>query len=163
MKRITSEEMRYKVPKVKNRFIAAHAKFIIACALFAVISIILFASFAYIAESRKLEPKRAFVFTCDVQDIDACNKVADKFTQTAEIYFAKYDEQFAYNNEKCSFDFSCVCNTEFKIEIDENTALVLFKNNRSSYYDYTFEKLELSNGALSAEQVEQIVREILTK
>ena len=60
MKRITSEEMRYKVPKVKNRFIAAHAKFIIACALFAVISIILFASFAYIAESRKLELKRAF-------------------------------------------------------------------------------------------------------
>ena len=56
-----------------------------------------------------------------------------------------------------------MCNTEFKIEIDENTALVLFKNNRSSYYDYTFEKLELSNGALSAEQVEQIVREILTK
>lgn len=162
MKQITTEEMRYKVPKVKNRFIAAHMSFIIICAIVTAITVILFASFLYVSESRKLEPKPAIIFTCEVTDIDACNRISDKFTQTVEIYFAKYDEQFE-NTKENSYDFSCVSSAVGNETLDENVALVVFKNDRGSFLRYFFKEFELTNAALTSQQVEEIVRRLLTQ
>ena len=162
MKQITTEEMRYKVPKVKNRFIAAHIKFIAVCAVIAAIAVILFASYLYITEIRKLEPKRAFVFVCDVQNIDECNKIAAKFSNTVEIYFAKYDEQFTSSKEN-SFNFSAVTNTLGDYEPEANTAVIIFNSNRKSSYYYSYEYFGLTESPLTAEQIEKIVREMITR
>ena len=152
------EEMRYKVPKVKNRFIQTHAKLIIICAIVVATLIMLSFSYVLIRQSYMLEPRTTILLFCEVDDYDAAKAQADKYGELFNIYFVKYVDDF--DNGKGGYDFSrfgTYVNSDYFQYKDDLVAIVIpsrsYGNRKIRFTDVGQRK----NAVLNAATVEEVI------
>ena len=152
------EEMRYKVPKVKNRFIQTHAKLIVICAIILATLIMLSFSYVLIRQSYMLEPRTTILLFCEVDDYDAAKTQADKYGELFNIYFVKYVDDFTDENGKYDFSrFGTYVNSDYFQYKDDLVAIVIpsrsYGNRKIRFTDIEQKK----NAILDASTVEDLI------
>lgn len=169
--RISSEEMRYKVPGVCNRFWQVHARFIVLSALLCAVTIILACSYILVQGLRKMEPKMSFIFFCTVEDSEQVQRVVDKYASTVDVYFAEYDSRFvpkatAENDEIAdTYDFSF-----FGTFMEESYStphadmmFVVLQPDLSEGLAYLYKEFDYASGdTLRTDDIDRIIGEVLS-
>lgn len=152
------ETMRYKVPKVKNRFIQTHLKLIVICAIILATLVMLSFSYVLIRQSYMLEPRTTILLFCEVNDYDEAKAQADKYGELFNVYFVKYVDDF--DNGKGGYDFSrfgTYVNSDYFQYKDNLVAIVIpsrsYGNRKISYTDIEQNK----NAILDATTVEELI------
>ena len=152
------ETMRYKVPKVKNRFIQTHWKLIVICAVIVATLIMLSFSYVLIRQSYMLEPRTTILLFCEVNDYDEAKAQADKYGELFNIYFVKYTDEFTDENGK--YDFSRLgtyVNSDYFQYKDDLVAIVIpsrsYGNRKIRFTDIEQKK----NAILDAATVEELI------
>lgn len=159
------ETMRYKVPKVKNRFVQTHIKLIVICAVICAVIILLSVSYVIIRQSYLLEPKTTILLFCEVDDIDLAQQQLAKYKDVFNIYFVRHEsdlqgEDEPYNLSIFGDDISSKYNTP------EGSVLALgIPASGASAKELTFAKASLQNGAVvgynQVDDIIMLVRDLL--
>ena len=150
------EEMRYKVPKVKNRFIQTHIKLILICAMVAAVLILLAFSYALIHQSYILEPKTTVLLFCEVENYEETQNRLSKYEDLFKIVFVKYEVEF---DEEDGYDFSGFgSRISEKYATPSNSVLAVVIPPISLPTEFSFGDVELSSGAtLDANTVDDVI------
>ena len=142
----TIETMRYKVPKVKNRFLQTHLKLIVICAVVAAVLIMLAFSYVIIYQSYVLRPKATILLFCEVANLDEAQSQLSKYDDLFNGYLVRYEADF---NDEGAYDLS-----EFGSSIAEKYATpnatllaVMITPSGITTKEFTFKDAELSTGA----------------
>ena len=144
------ETMRYKVPKVKNRFIQTHIKLIVICAVICAVIILLSVSYVIIRQSYLLEPKTTILLFCEVDDIDNVQEQLSKYKDVFNIYFVRYESDL--QGEDGSYNLSIFGDDvakDYNKPSNSLLALVLPASGGSPL-EITYSKLSLESGVTIA-------------
>lgn len=152
------ETMRYKVPKVKNRFVQTHIKLIVICALICAVIILLSVSYVIIRQSYLLEPKTTILLFCEVDDIDKAQEQLAKYKDVFNIYFVKYESDL--QGEDGTYNLSIFGDdVASKYGTPSSSVLALgLPASGASAKELTFYKASLEEGSVvSADAIDSIV------
>ncbi|MCM1220939.1 MAG: hypothetical protein NC548_41280 [Lachnospiraceae bacterium] len=163
---LTIEEMRYKVPKVCNRFWQVHTRFILSCFVITCVAILISLSVVTVKGIQRLAPNPTIVFFCTIEEYDSVSNELKKYQESIDLFFVEYDHRFDSSSEsKTLYDF-----TELGGDMsnynnpDKSVLCVALKATQSFLRQYTYESFDLENGADATQEiVEQIVKEVLGK
>ena len=157
MKELTFEKMRYSVPKVRNRFFAVHARFILLCALTCVFIITVALSYITIKAVYRLEPKASFFFFCEVEDIEKTSSHLSKFDDTFNIFLVRYEESLTGSGDD-KYNFTDVDEEMEKYNNPNSKVLLVLRTTAGGHVEYTYEKLGFEEGTvLNAAQIEEVI------
>lgn len=101
---VSSEQMRYKIPGVTNRFFNVHKTLVAVCVVVLVILILFLSSYFIISASITNEQIPIIIFFCEVDDVSIIDEYSYSLGDEYRIYFANYDER-AYKNGAIDYSF----------------------------------------------------------
>lgn len=156
------ETMRYKVPKVKNRFVQTHIKLIVICAVICAVLIMLSFSYVLIRQSYLLEPKTTILLFCEVSDYATAQAQADKYGELFDIYLVNYVDVFTDENGKYDFSrYGAYVNLDYSLYKDYGLMAIVVPSRGYGHYKYFFKDIELEDDAiLDADDIEAAIAHI---
>ena len=156
------ETMRYKVPKVKNRFVQTHAKLIVICAVILAVLVMLSFSYVLIRQSYVLEPKTTILLFCKVDDYNEIQSKTDKYSELFNIYFVEYVDDFTNENGKYDFSrFGSTVNLDYSLNKDYGLLAFVFPSRGYGTLKFYFKDVELAdNTILDDNGVEAVIAKI---
>ena len=160
MKKINLETMRYRIPKVKNRFFSVHSKLIITCFVMSISLILLSISYLVISQSIIFQPKTVMLFFCEVDDFENTTKKMSIYDEMFDICFARYDDLLQEDGNYNLSSFGAEINESFSTF---NPAVLVIKipNSGYGYKVYSYENFGYENDiVLSYLEIESIIIEI---
>ena len=153
------ETMRYKVPKVKNRFLQTHLKLIVICAVVAAVLILLAFSYVIIHQSYILEPKTTILLFCEVDDVEAAQNQLSKHADLFKILLVRYEDEFKTSD---GYDFSSLGSKAAEDYVNPSASLlavVIPTNGLPKEFD--FSDLEMPAGAIvDAQTLDSVIAAI---
>lgn len=154
------ETMRYKVPKVKNRFLQTHIKLILICAVICAVLIMLSYSYVIIHQSYLFEPKSTILLFCEVEDYEETQKQLSKYDELCTIIFVKYEADL--KNEDGSFDlsrFGSGLNMQYSTPDEDLLALAIPVKKTDKEFKFTDINLK-AGSILDAKTVDSLIATI---
>ena len=153
------ETMRYKVPKVKNRFFQTHIKLILICAAVAAVLILLAFSYVVLHQAYLLEPKTTILLFCEVENLEETQNQLSNYTDLFRFVFVRYEVDF---DEETGYDLSAFGSRvaeDYANPSNELLAAVVPPNDLPT--NFKFADLEILTGAtLDANTVENVIASI---
>ena len=160
--KITTETMRYKIPKFKNRFAQTHAKLIVIGAVICAVLILLSVSYVTIRQSYMLEPRTTILLFCEVNDYEQVKGQTDKYGELFNIYFVKYVDDFTTEDGKYDFSrFGTYVNSDYFQDKDHGLLAFVIPSRGYGNKKVLFSDVKLANNTvIDAETVEAVIAHI---
>ena len=143
--RISTEQMRYRIPHVRNRFWSVHKSIIFLCLILLLILITFLSAFLSVRASALSGSRFALLFFCEIGDPENIPVVADKLKYHHEVFFAKNDDAFISHDDNHTYDLSMFgekVNTYFQKIYDSSLFALLFSPERSIYIKITYGSID---------------------
>ena len=166
MKRLSKEEIRYKVPGVCNRFWQVHKGILFLCVFLMVSILLLTALVVHYRKERTMKTDPVLVVCClsaSEEDRQYLQKRYGK--HYSEIVFLRYDEAYASDEKESKrtlsldgdrYDFTAFSSALKKkdISVEDCVCFVLRSDRKAVYACVTYEDLSLEKGKeLSVAQI----------
>ena len=151
------ETMRYKVPKVKNRFVQTHLKLIVICAIVVAVIVMLSLSYVLIRQSYVLEPKTTILLFCQVDNYDETQTQLSKYKDLFNIIFVNYEADYQGEDGSYNLDsFGSIVASKYSTPSANLVAVALPL--RGDNQEFTFADIQLAAGAtLNADTVDGLI------
>lgn len=158
---VSSEQMRYKIPGVTNRFFNVHKTLVAVCVLILVILILFLSSYFIISASITNELIPFIIFFCEVDDVSIIDEYSYSLGDEYRIYFAHYDER-AYKNGVIDYSFygPVVFDLSLSNAFDEYICCSFNFNGTKSGSKVYYREVDLEAGSpLTKELIDKILEE----
>lgn len=160
---VTLEEMRYRVPGVKNRFFDVHGKIIAICAVICFVCVSFALALVSVKQSNEATAKPTCYFFVRLDDPEDVFEHAARLENKMICRFVLYDDVFVSENEN-EFDFSSLNEpTQSRLESyvfkrDFNFIVIISagENNSKEYDKYDISLL--AKESLSWDDVWEIIK-----
>ncbi len=163
-RRTDLEEMRYRVPGVRNRFFQVNVKIIAVCMVLCFVAIAFTFALESVKEEMENKPKIKFFYFIKLEDPEATSDYLYLNRYVYEHCFVYYDERCAGSQE---LDFSwCREKIAEKLTSLASTSggknmVVIFSSSGSNYLHFTEEDIPLLGKEIfSVDDVKQLIQEL---
>ncbi len=160
MKKISTEQMRYRVPGVRDRFLQVHGRLIVVCAILCLLAITVSLCFVTIRSAYTLEPKTTLIYYGMVEDEEAAHALIQKYYDRLHIILFLYEEPSEQYEIRNSYgQYASYYYTKNQKSTDKYyLGAVFFRNNsRGSVYTVSSE----DKATLSTEAFEMFINKVL--
>lgn len=159
MKKVSTEQMRYSVPGVKNRFWQVHGRLIALCAILCLLAVTVSLSFATVRQAYTLEPKNTLIYYGTVQNEEEARQLVLKYYDRVHIVLFMYET----NARKSQIVETCgqkagYYNSKNRQSTGDYYLAALFERNSAADHVYTAPRTETE---LSTAQLEKLVQRML--
>ncbi len=160
MKKISTEQMRYSVPKVKNRFLQVHGKLIALCAVICLLAITVSLCFVTVRQAYTLEPKNNLIFYGTVENEEEARALIRKYFDRIHIVLFMYEDN-AGKSELVNSYGSTVSYyyTKNRFSSDEYYIAAVFGRNGTKGKVYTVSNKD--KALMDAESFEKLINKVL--